>query len=117
MKYCPFCGADLIEGAVAFCAECGKELPPAKTEAKQSESGKKQASKKKTSKKKSKKVPITPEPEIIEDGYDGYYNDVLPSDEGRRREGIDKELVKKISILLVCLFAIIALCVVLMYVL
>ena len=56
MKYCPFCGADLIEGAVSFCAECGKELPPAKTEAKQSESGKKQASKKKTSKKKSKKV-------------------------------------------------------------
>ena len=46
MKYCPFCGADLIEGAVSFCAECGKELPPAKTEAKQSESGKKQASKK-----------------------------------------------------------------------
>ena len=36
MKYCPFCGADLIEGAVSFCAECGKELPPAKTEAKQS---------------------------------------------------------------------------------
>lgn len=69
MKYCPFCGADLIEGAVSFCAECGKELPPAKTEAKQSESGKKQVSKKKSSKKKSKKVPVTPEPEIIEDGY------------------------------------------------
>ena len=117
MKYCPFCGADLIEGAVSFCAECGKELPPAKTESKQGESGKKQASKKKTSKKKSKKVPVTPEPEIIEDGYDGYYDDVRPSDEGRRREGIDKELVKKISIILVCLFAIIALCVVLMYVL
>ena len=117
MKYCPFCGADLIEGAVSFCAECGKELPPAKTEAKQSESGKKQVAKKKSSKKKSKKVPVTPEPEIIEDGYDGYYDDVRPSDEGRRREGIDKELVKKISIILVCLFAIIALCVILMYVL
>ena len=26
MKYCPFCGADLIEGAVSFCAECGKPL-------------------------------------------------------------------------------------------
>ena len=74
MKYCPFCGADLIEGAVSFCAECGKELPPAKTESKQSETGKKQASKKKNSKKKSKKVPVTPEPEIIEDGYDGYYD-------------------------------------------
>lgn len=112
MKYCPFCGTDLIEGAVSFCAECGKELPPAKTRAKQTESGKK-----KPHKKKSKKVPVTTEPEIIEDGYDGYYDDVRPSDEGRRREGIDKDLVKKISILLVCLFAIIALCVVLMYVL
>ena len=117
MKYCPFCGADLIEGAVSFCTECGKELPPAKPEAKQSESGKKMSSKKKTGKKKNKKVPVTIEPEIIEDGYDGYYNDVLPLDDGRRREGVDKELIKKIAILLVCLFAIIAVCVVLMYVL
>lgn len=117
MKYCPYCGADLIEGAVSFCTECGKELPPAKRESKQSESGKKKAPKKKPDKKKSKKAPVTTESEIIDDGYDGYYNDVLPSDEGRRREGIDKELVKKISILLVCLFAIIAMCVVLMYVL
>ena len=117
MKYCPYCGADLIEGAVSFCAECGKELPPAKAEAKQSQSGKKKTPKKKLDKKKSKKVPVTPEPEIIEDGYDGYYDDVRLSDEGWRREGIDKELVKKISILLVCLFAIIAVCVVLMYVL
>lgn len=117
MKYCPYCGADLIEGAVSFCAECGKELPTGKAETKQSESGEKQASKKKTGKRKTKKVPVTTEPEIIEDGYDGYYNDILPSDEGRRREGVDKELIKKISILLVCLFVVIALCVVLMYIL
>ena len=31
MKYCPYCGADLIEDAVSFCAECGKELPLGKT--------------------------------------------------------------------------------------
>jgi len=117
MKYCPYCGADLIEGAVSFCVECGKELPPAKTEQKQSESGKKQTSKKNTGKKKKKTVPVTPESEIVEDGYDGYYNDVIPSDEGRRREGVDKELVKKISILLACLLVIIAACVVLMYIL
>ena len=117
MKYCPYCGAELIEGAVSFCAECGKELPATKTDAKQSESGKKKAPKKKSGKKKSKKVPVTTEQEKNEDGYDGYYDDILPADEGRRREGVDKELVKKISILLVCLFAIIAMCVVLMYVL
>lgn len=27
MKYCPYCGTVLIEGAVSFCAECGKALP------------------------------------------------------------------------------------------
>ena len=71
----------------------------------------------KTGKKKKKSNPVTPEPEVVEDGYDGYYNDVIPSDEGRRREGVDKELVKKISILLACLLVIIAACVVLMYIL
>ena len=30
MKYCPYCGADLIEDAVSFCAECGKQLPAGK---------------------------------------------------------------------------------------
>lgn len=27
MKYCPYCGAVLVDGAVSFCAECGKKLP------------------------------------------------------------------------------------------
>lgn len=27
MKYCPFCGADLLSPEVSFCAECGKALP------------------------------------------------------------------------------------------
>ena len=27
MKYCPFCGADLLSPEVSFCAECGKQLP------------------------------------------------------------------------------------------
>lgn len=25
MKYCPYCGADLADGAASFCMECGKE--------------------------------------------------------------------------------------------
>ena len=116
MKYCPFCGAELLDGAVSFCAECGKELPPAQSEAKQSESMKKQPPKKKNGKKKKNSAPVIPEPEPADDGYDGYYNDVLPSDEDRRREGIDKELIKRISIVLAVLFAIIVACVVLMYV-
>lgn len=27
MKYCPYCGADLPDGAISFCAEGGKTLP------------------------------------------------------------------------------------------
>ena len=27
MKYCPYCGAELIPGALSFCSECGKALP------------------------------------------------------------------------------------------
>ena len=29
MKYCPYCGAELVDGAASFCAECGKSLPSA----------------------------------------------------------------------------------------
>ena len=32
MKFCPYCGADLIEDAVSFCAECGKQLPAGKSQ-------------------------------------------------------------------------------------
>jgi len=27
MKYCPYCGVVLADGAAPFCADCGKELP------------------------------------------------------------------------------------------
>ncbi|MBR4192833.1 MAG: hypothetical protein IKQ54_00705 [Oscillospiraceae bacterium] len=27
MKYCPFCGAELLGADISFCAECGKQLP------------------------------------------------------------------------------------------
>lgn len=26
MKYCPYCGADLLKENAAFCMECGKQL-------------------------------------------------------------------------------------------
>ena len=47
MKYCPYCGADIPDGAVSFCAECGKALPAKKekpeksTPMKKSSAGKK----------------------------------------------------------------------------
>lgn len=118
MKYCPYCGADLIEDAVSFCAECGKELPLGKTK---KDAPKKQSEIKKSSKKKRKPVKKGERnfeiEKVADDGYDGYYDDIRPVDEGHEREGVDKELVKKIAIIICVLFLVIVACVALMYVL
>ena len=75
----------------------------------------------KRKKSKQKKVQEPPLPEIegepVEDGYDGYYDDILPPDLDREKEGPDKELIKKIVTLTVAVILIIGLCVVMMYVL
>lgn len=118
MKYCPYCGADLIEGAVSFCAECGKQLPAGKV---QKDKPKEKPEIKKTTKKK-KKTAKQPESSfevetVVDDGYDGYYDDVRSVDEGHERDGVDKELIKKIAIIIGVLFVVIAACVALMYVL
>ena len=64
-----------------------------------------------------KKVVVPAEETPVDDGYDGYYDDVLPPDLDREREGLDKELIKKIVALGVGVVFIIAMCVVMMYVL
>ena len=116
MKYCPYCGADLIEDAVSFCAECGKQLPAGKA---QKEKPKEKPEIKKASKKKKKKPVKKPESSIEVETVvdDGYYDDIRPVDEGREREGMDKELIKKIAIIIAVLFVVIAACVARMYVL
>lgn len=131
MKYCPYCGADLLDSNVLFCAHCGKKLPPheagvtepltedmrpASQEPKpETYKGKKKKEKKK---KPAPKQPSSQPAEVIpteDDGYDGYYDDVQPPDLDRSLEGIDKELVKKVVVLGVCVLLIISLCVVLLY--
>ena len=54
MKYCPYCGADIPDGAVSFCAECGKALPAKKEKPEKSTPVKKSSAGKK---KKHKKAP------------------------------------------------------------
>ena len=126
MKYCPFCGAPLIGGAL-FCSECGSSLQnlPAidtqdkihagtgplpssstsnqaynatelKTKPKTSKSRQSQPlKKKKTSTPPQSNPPVT-DPSLPDDGYDGYYDDVKPLDNGHDRERMDPELVKRI---------------------
>lgn len=127
MKYCPYCGAGLSDGTVSFCSECGKKLP----EEKASTPNAKEESKKVTRKQKQKKEKRKKDPkkkkapkeipevmgEVVDDGYDGYYNDVLPPDTDRVKDGLDKELVKKIVALCVGVAVIIMMCVALLYVL
>ena len=128
MKFCPYCGADLLDERVLFCSNCGKKLPPHEagiteplTEEMRPEpenTPKAETSAKKRRKKKvpKKVVSVVDEPPV-DDGYDGYYDDVQPPDLDRVKEGLDKELIKKIVALSVGVVFIISLCVVMMYVL
>lgn len=52
-----------------------------------------------------------------EDDYDGYYDDVLPEDEGCFSEGLDRTLIRKVFIIAGAVFLIVSLCVLMMYVL
>ena len=55
--------------------------------------------------------------EAIEDGYDGYYDDVLPPDLDRIAEGLDRELIKNIILLIIAVVIVISGCITLLYVL
>ena len=122
MKYCPYCGADLLGGTVSFCSECGKSIKGQKTKAK---SEKKPPAERKKKTKTKTKVPkdTVPEdehieeetPETVDDGYDGYYDDVLPVDENVERQGLDKQTVKNLIIIIVGVIVAISICVAAMY--
>ena len=130
MKYCPYCGAGFSDGTVSFCSECGKKLPEEKTVPPEAKEQSKKVAKKQKRKKEKKEKPKKdakkkkPEKEIpevmgeaVDDGYDGYYNDVLPPDTDRVKDGLDKELVKKIVALCIGVTVIILMCVALLYIL
>lgn len=93
MKYCPFCGAELLPGALSFCPECGEALPAYQTNFQEPA-----ASTQEKRRKRSRKAQPAPE---IDSNYDGYYDDVEPLDADREREGMDTRLMGKVA--LVCL--------------
>lgn len=102
MKYCPFCGASLVEGA-AFCMECGRTIPvdAASAEAQPPRPAKRKrpATRQHTGRPKRPRPVAADAPPSASDpgsGYDGYYDDVLPGDDGGFRERMDKGLVKRI---------------------
>lgn len=165
MKYCPYCGTALVDGAVSFCMECGKELPikdagrgisqsddnegvhretagfsmeseKEKADGKRSQKlsqkqnvtrAKEQSAKKKQQtlslpEGERQALELSKEPGQIsetdpKDDYDGYYDDILPANEGRFSEGLDKNLIKKVIGIIGTVLLIVALCVLMMYML
>lgn len=95
---CRRCGAELPAQAAVVCPVCGK---------------------KKRGRKKKTVEPLITEVvgEAVDDGYDGYYDDVLPPDVDRIEEGVDKRLIKDIILLCIAVVLIIGLCVAMLYVL
>ncbi|MBQ9167179.1 MAG: hypothetical protein IJX67_02065 [Oscillospiraceae bacterium] len=125
MKSCPHCGSALSKDASTICPECGKQLSTKNPAASKKNNKRKPAKKKNKHNKKRRgkyeKKPAEALPEImgepVDDGYDGYYNDVLPPDMDRTKDGLDKELIKKIAALITVVIFVIGMCVALLYVL
>lgn len=100
-----------MEATIAVEPPISQEKPVSR------EKKRKKAAKKARSKKKSGRQDRQPEDEKPEEGYDGYYNDILPVDEGRLKEGMNQQLVQKIIVLAVSALLIVGACVAMMYLL
>ena len=114
MKYCPYCGAAIPDGAVVFCVECGKELPKRLDKPKKANVDKGTPS----AKQKQRKKRATADEEYrraYNEGYDGYYEDVLPVDYGQERFETDSFPVKKVITVAVGAIVLISLCVLMLY--
>ena len=127
MKFCPYCGAGL-KIVASFCPECGKKISGA------AELGRKKSGRHVSSNSVESVEEIVPEQEIAqispeetereygepaEEGraemYDGYYDDVLPPDADRSREGPDMTLIRKVSLVAGGVLLVIALCLAALY--
>lgn len=95
---CRNCGSELPEQDAAVCPVCGNK-------------------RRKYIKKKEKLPIMEVVGEAVDEGYDGYYDDVLPPDADRIEEGVDKRLIKDIILLCIAVVLIIGLCVAMLYVL
>ena len=125
MKYCPYCGTKLEDERAVFCPECGNALSDKvqqnanddKDKSKKEKRRKPKRNKKQNGRKATRKEDNVENPETVDDGYDGYYDDVRPIDEGKFRQGIDKEMLKRVIGLLIGVLITICACVAIMYLL
>lgn len=50
-----------------------------------------------------------------DDSYDGYYDDVLPADDGEYRQGLDRKTAMNIVYLLVGVAVVVGICIAMLY--
>ena len=101
MKYCPYCGTEITDSTVSFCAECGEKLKNSQdTQPKKERKGrffKKRADRGvKTEEKVPVKEHLDEQAEVQENDYDGYYDDIVPQDSNMIQQTVDKDLIKRL---------------------
>lgn len=106
MKYCPYCGAEILSGAFSFCPSCGESLPVLEQPAVEKSLEKplpRRGKAKKEGTRKRERPPKEPKqsapPGKVDLDYDGYYEDVQPIDADRQREGVDTRLILRVVLL------------------
>jgi len=137
----------LVDSAASFCVECGNMVKAPHTAGETTEAdwpteprssslrsgddpegrllrllkadrppGKK-PKRKKPLKKRPHAAKQPPMPNPYDEGYDGYYDDIMPADNGHTRDRLDPELIKRAVLIAAGAFVLIILSVILMYVL
>ena len=139
MKRCPECGARIKNRSAVRCPACTAPLAAPKSRVGkheiQSKSGRKPliisdrriSSEIDNKAKRKRKAPemaseerlpntdakrVSGRPPRDDSLYDGYYDDVLPSDSGEYRQALDTRTMKNIAILLAAMFVVVTICVV-----
>ena len=115
-NFCPYCGAPLT-GDAAFCMDCGKRVPTSLTSA-DGNKGKKTPKKYRDAKKKRKQSSAAGKAEVSREdhdaGYDGYYEDVPVADAGRKQDGVDIAMIKRVAIIAIGALGVVGLAIVIM---
>ncbi len=124
MKFCPFCGADQQDGSFSFCPECGKALPknPDKIASEEAKAYWMDRVDQQYRDPDPEPEPIIEEelpPEEPIDTYDGYYDDIEPesTEEESIHKSNNKDLVKKIVLIVVGALIVVGVSIAVMYLL
>ena len=84
MMFCPYCKARILDESIPICCGCGRDISGELTET-----------------------------EIeMNDGYDGYYDDLDPIDKGEQRGELDKILIRNVILVIGIVVLIILVCVI-----